>query len=149
MEGGKTNSIPLASYMKMCLNDCPKSDAEKVEMAKVSYLSNIVSLMYAMIYTRPHIACALGVGRWYMSYHGKKHWEVVKGIMHYLKVTRSDRSQVWMRGCMTKRGLRALVSPPNHTKNDSSHKPSLVLTQIRPVHTQTAARQVRSPFLSP
>ena len=39
MEEGKTLSIPLASYLKLCLNDCPKSDVEKVEMAKVSYSS--------------------------------------------------------------------------------------------------------------
>ena len=49
MEGGKTVSVPLASYLKICQNDCPKSDAEKDEMAKVPYLSAIGSLMYAMI----------------------------------------------------------------------------------------------------
>ena len=56
MEGGKTISISLASYLKLCLNDCPKSDADKVEMVKVPYLSAAVgSLMYAMICTRPGI----------------------------------------------------------------------------------------------
>ena len=28
-EGGRTVSIPLGSYVKLCLNDCPKSDADK------------------------------------------------------------------------------------------------------------------------
>ena len=37
MEGGNTVNVPLASYLKLCQNDCPKSDAEKAEMAKVPY----------------------------------------------------------------------------------------------------------------
>ena len=39
MEGGKALSTPLPSYVKLSLNDSPKSDAEKVEMAKVPYSS--------------------------------------------------------------------------------------------------------------
>ena len=34
MERGKALSTPLTPYVKLCLNDCPKSDAEKVEMGK-------------------------------------------------------------------------------------------------------------------
>ena len=52
MEAGKTVSIPLASYLKLCLNDCPKFDADTAEMAKVPYLSVVGGLMYAMICTR-------------------------------------------------------------------------------------------------
>ena len=40
MEAGKAVSIPLASYVKLCLNDCPKSDANKDEMAKVPLFVN-------------------------------------------------------------------------------------------------------------
>ena len=61
-------SILLASYLKLCLNDCPKLDADEAEMAKVPYLSAAVgSLMYAMICTRPNITYAMGVvcrGTW-------------------------------------------------------------------------------------
>ena len=91
MEGGKTMSIPLASYVKLCLNDCPKSDANKAEMAKVPYSSVIGSLMYAMICTRPDIAYAMGVVGGYMENLGKKHWEALKGIMRYLNGTRGMR----------------------------------------------------------
>ena len=56
MEGGKIVSVPLASYLKLCQNDCPKLDADKAEIAKVPYLSAIGSLMYAMICTQPDIA---------------------------------------------------------------------------------------------
>ena len=52
MEGGKTVCVPLASYLILCQkSDCPKSDAEKAEMAKVPYSSAVGSLMYAMICT--------------------------------------------------------------------------------------------------
>ena len=49
MERGKALSTPLPPYVKLCLNDCPKTDAEKAEMAKVPYSSTVGSLMYAMI----------------------------------------------------------------------------------------------------
>ena len=66
MKGGKTVSIPLASDLKLCLSDCPKSDADKAEMTKVPYLSAVGSLMYAMICTRLDIAYAMGesMGTW-------------------------------------------------------------------------------------
>ena len=91
MEAGKTVSVPLASYLKLCQNDCPKSNAKKVEMAKVPYLSAVGSLMCAMICTRPDIAYAVGVVSRYMPNPGKKHWEAVKGIMRYLKGTKGMR----------------------------------------------------------
>ena len=45
--------------------------------------------MYAMIATCRDIAFAVGVASRYMSNIGKKHWEAVKGIMRYLKATKS------------------------------------------------------------
>ena len=73
--------------MKLSLSDCPTSDAEWVNMAKVPYSFVVGSLMYAMICTRPDIAHAVGVVSRYMSNLGKKHWEAVKGIMRYLSGT--------------------------------------------------------------
>ena len=85
MEGGKALSTPLPSYVKLSLNDSPKSDAEK---AKVPYSSAVGSLMYAMICTRSDIAYAVGVVSRYMSNPSKKHWEAAKSIMRYLNGTR-------------------------------------------------------------
>ena len=48
-EEGKVLSAPLPSYVKQSLGDCPKSDAKKIEMAKVPYSSVVGSIMYAMI----------------------------------------------------------------------------------------------------
>ena len=88
MERGKELSTPLPPYVKLCLNGCPKTNVEKVEMAKVPYSFADGSLMYVMICTRPDIAYVVGVVSRYISNLGKKHWEVVKGIMRYLNGTR-------------------------------------------------------------
>ena len=58
-------------------------------MDKVPYASTVGILMYAMIATHPDIAFAVGVVSRYMSNPGKQHWEAVKGIMRYLKATKS------------------------------------------------------------
>ena len=88
MQGGKSVSTPLPSYLKISKDNSPKSDAKKAEMAKVPYLSTVGSLMYAMVGTRPDIAFAVGVVSRYMAGPGK-HWEAVKHILRYLKGTSS------------------------------------------------------------
>ena len=40
--------------------------------------------MYAMVYTRPDIAHAVGVLSRYMSKPGNEHWTVVKRVFRYL-----------------------------------------------------------------
>ena len=80
-------STPLPPYVKLSQKDCLKSDGEKVEMAKVPYASAVGSLMYAMIATRSDIAFVVGVVSMYMANPGKKHWEAMKGLMHYLQGT--------------------------------------------------------------
>jgi len=73
MVGGKTLSTPLPPYVKLSEQDCPKSDDEKAEMAKIPYASAVGSLMYVMIATRPDIAFAVGV----VQIHGKSRQEIL------------------------------------------------------------------------
>eukprot|EP00253_Pinus_taeda_P029441 PITA_29441 len=47
-------------------------------MSRVPYASAVGSLMYAMVYTRPYIAHAVGVLSRFMSKPGKEHRTVVK-----------------------------------------------------------------------
>ena len=49
------------------------------------YALAIVSLMYAMVCTRPDIAHAVGVVSRFMSRPGKQHCKAVKWILRYLK----------------------------------------------------------------
>ncbi|XP_068645102.1 secreted RxLR effector protein 161-like [Aristolochia californica] len=50
-------------------------------MVSVPYASAIGSLMYAMVYTRPDIAHAMGIVSKYMSNSGKQHSEAMKWIL--------------------------------------------------------------------
>ena len=59
--GGKTVSTSLPSYVKLCIDNSPKSIIEKAQMAKVPYLSAVGNLMYAMICTRLDITYAIEV----------------------------------------------------------------------------------------
>ena len=54
------------------------------EMSKVPYAFDVGSLMYAMVCTRPDIAYAVGVVSWFLTNHGKEHWEATKLIQRYL-----------------------------------------------------------------
>jgi hypothetical protein len=53
-------------------------------MSLILYDSAVESLMYAMVYTRPHIPHEMGVLRRYMSKLRKDHWVVVKRVFRYL-----------------------------------------------------------------
>jgi len=56
-------------------------------MAKIPYTFIVGSLMYAMVCTRLDIAHVVGVVSRFMSNTRRKHWEVVKWILCYLKRT--------------------------------------------------------------
>ena len=47
--------------------------------------------MYAMVATRPDLAYVVGVVSRYMSNPRRKHWEVVKHILRYLRGTKDAR----------------------------------------------------------
>eukprot|EP00253_Pinus_taeda_P008900 PITA_08900 len=66
---------------------CPKTQEDMDYMSKVSYASTVGSLMYAMVYTRPDIAHAVGVVSRYMNNPGKEHCMKEKWILRYLKGT--------------------------------------------------------------
>ena len=87
MVRGKALSTPLPPYVKLSHKDSRKLDGNKVEMDKIPYASTVGSLMYDMIATSLHIASAVGVISTYMANLDKKHWEAVKGMMHYLRGT--------------------------------------------------------------
>nr|KYP55918.1 Retrovirus-related Pol polyprotein from transposon TNT 1-94 [Cajanus cajan] len=56
-------------------------------MAKVPYAYIIGSLMYPMVCTRLDIAHAVRVVSRFVSNPRRKHWEAVKWLLCYLKVT--------------------------------------------------------------
>ena len=69
----KPVGTPMSSGTKLSAEQCPKTDEEIEEMARVPYASAVGSLMYAMVCTRPDIAQAVGVLSRYMSNPGRDH----------------------------------------------------------------------------
>eukprot|EP00253_Pinus_taeda_P035776 PITA_35776 len=49
--------------VKLFVEKCPKTQEEEEDMSRVPYASAVSSLMYAMVFTRPEIAHAVGVLR--------------------------------------------------------------------------------------
>ena len=66
---------------------CPKTQDEIDHMSKIPYASAVGSLMYAMVWTRPDIAHAVGVVSRFMENPGNEHWQAVKWILRYLRGT--------------------------------------------------------------
>ncbi|KAE8672700.1 putative ribonuclease H protein [Hibiscus syriacus] len=87
MSSAKPVSTPLANHFKLSLEQCPKTDKEAEDMAKVSYSNAVGCLMYAMVCTRPDLAHVVSQVCKYMSKPGKQYWEAVKWIFRYLKGT--------------------------------------------------------------
>jgi hypothetical protein len=87
MQNAKLVSTPLASHFKLTKEMYPKIQEEIEYMSRVPYSSAVGILMYAMVFTRPDIAHAVGVVSRYMNNLGKEHWEAVKWILRYLRGT--------------------------------------------------------------
>src|ERR1043165_8778811 len=86
-EKTKPRNTPLGSHLKLTKDQCPRTEEEKANMARVPYASAVGSLMYAMVCTRPDIAHAVGVVSRFLSNPGREHWEAVKWVLRYLKGT--------------------------------------------------------------
>ncbi|OAP01825.1 hypothetical protein AXX17_AT3G36900 [Arabidopsis thaliana] len=69
---------------------CPSTHDERERMSKIPYASAIGSIMYAMLCTRPDVACALSMTSRYQSDPGERHWIVVKNILKYLRRTKDN-----------------------------------------------------------
>ncbi|KAE8661582.1 putative ribonuclease H protein [Hibiscus syriacus] len=87
MSSAKPVSTPLANHFKLSLKQCPKTDKEAEDMAKVPYSNAVGYLMYAMVCTRPDLSHVVSQVCKYMFKPGKQHWEVVKWIFRYLNGT--------------------------------------------------------------
>ena len=85
MKHAKPVSTPLGAHFKLRKKSCSSSKKEKKDIASTIYSSAFGSLMYAMVYTRPNIAYAVGVVNRFMINPGKDHWEAVKWIFRYLR----------------------------------------------------------------
>ena len=56
--------------------------------SSIPYASDVGSIMYAMLYTRPDVAYILGIVSRFQTDPGEDHWKAVKNILKYLRRTR-------------------------------------------------------------
>eukprot|EP00253_Pinus_taeda_P033371 PITA_33371 len=73
--------------VKLSAEQCPKTQEEEEDMSHVPYASAVGSMMYAMVYTRPDIAHAVGVLSRFMSKPVKEHLTTTKRVFRYLHGT--------------------------------------------------------------
>ena len=85
MQNAKPVSTPLATHFRLSSALCPQSNEAVDYMSRVPYSSDVVSLMYAMVCSRPDLAYAVSAISRYMEKPGKEHWKVVQWIMRYLR----------------------------------------------------------------
>ena len=68
-------------------DDCPKSDADKLDQNRYPFRALLGSLMYIGCWCRPDIMTALSIVARYQSCPGKRHWQFLHHIALYLKHT--------------------------------------------------------------
>jgi hypothetical protein len=74
--------------MSLSVTQILATQKEKSEMSNIPYASAIGSIMYDVKSTRPDVALALSLTSCYQSNPSISHWNVVKGILKYLRSTK-------------------------------------------------------------
>lgn len=57
------------------------------KIESIPYASAVGSIMYTMVCCRPDLAYAMSVINKFMSNPGYAHWEIVKGVLRFIKGT--------------------------------------------------------------
>ena len=83
----KSISTPLAPHFKLNATISPTIVEEHEYMTRVPYTSAVGGLMYVMVCIRPDFSQAVSIISRYMHDPGKGHWEAVKWVLRYIKVT--------------------------------------------------------------
>lgn len=87
MQECKLVKVLIHVGVKLSANQYPKAQEDVEDMSFVLYASVVGSLMYAMAYTRPSIANAMGALSKYMSKPGKEQWTTAKKVFKYQRGT--------------------------------------------------------------
>ena len=73
MHDSKLVSTSIAPHFKLSGAQCPSSDEDVEYMSKVTYSSDVGSLMYAMVCSRLDLSYAMNLVSRHMSNPGKEH----------------------------------------------------------------------------
>jgi hypothetical protein len=80
-------STPFSVGTKLTKEMLPKTDEERKVMASKDYLGPLGCVMYGMLGTCGDLAFAVGVGSWFSSNPGIKHWNTLIHLLRYIKGT--------------------------------------------------------------
>ncbi|XP_040372859.1 secreted RxLR effector protein 161-like [Rosa chinensis] len=83
-------STPPVAHFQLSVQRSSTKELDK--MMNVSYARVVGCLIYARICTRPGLAQALSIVSKYKVNPGRRHWQVVKWILYYLRVTKEHES---------------------------------------------------------
>ena len=84
----KPHGSPMVPGIIYSKKDSPFSPDEAARMQHVPYRQAIGSLMYLAVATRPDIAFAVSILSRFLDNPGDTHWQAVKHIYRYLKLTK-------------------------------------------------------------
>jgi len=73
MHDSKKGLIPMSHGITLSKTQCLSTHDERERMSKIPYASAIGSIMNAMLWTRPDVACALSMTSRYQSDPGESH----------------------------------------------------------------------------
>ena len=120
MHDSKPVSTPIAPHFKLSAAQCPSSDEDVEYISKVPYSSDVGSLMYAMVCSRPDLSYAMSLVSRYMSNPGKEHWKTVQWIFRYLRGT----SDSYLKFGRTDQGLIGYVDSDYAAHLDRRRSPT-------------------------
>ena len=87
MHDAKSVSTPIAPHFKLAALQCASTDENFEYMSRVPYFSDVGSLMYAMVCSRPDLSYVMSLVSRYMANLSKEHWKAVQWIFRYLRGT--------------------------------------------------------------
>ena len=87
MKDSKVVGTPLSHHTKLSMKQCPQSDEEKRRIEGTPYASEVGSIMYDMVSSRPDLSYAISVISRFMENLGQVHWQALKWVLRYLNET--------------------------------------------------------------
>ena len=88
MDQSKKGFLSVLEGVQLSKTQSPTTTEDRKRMKVIPYASTIVSIMYAMMCSRPDVNLAVSLVGRYQSNPGMEHWTAVKNILKYLKRTK-------------------------------------------------------------
>ena len=75
MEASKRGYLPASHGIPLSKKICPKTPEERKRMNEIPYASAVGSIIYAMLFTKPDVAYALGIASRFQADPRKDLWK--------------------------------------------------------------------------